>query len=94
MTSAATYAGGAIPNSGASLLALQDSLNLSASRASMSIGGRASSTTGSRIQAEEEIKAAAGEGGSEDEVDVEVSFDGIQDGGFHEGYWRARYGQR
>ena len=26
--------------------------------------------------------------------DMDTTFDGIQDGGFHEGYWRARYGQR
>jgi len=36
---------------------------------------------------EAEAKGAA-------EAEADLTFDGIQDGGFHEGYWRARYGQR
>ena len=36
---------------------------------------------------EAEYKGAA-------EAEADLTFDGIQDGGFHEGYWRARYGQR
>ena len=28
----------------------------------------------------------------EDEDGGDITFDGIQDGGFHEGYWKARYG--
>ena len=52
----------------------------------------ATATDYAQSEAKEGPASSAGAGADENDIGIDdPQFDGIQDGGFHEGYWKARY---